>query len=167
MVFFRIGISYREFDPWMKNIESNVLSCERSQVVRHVYKAFETGNSLERMISIMEEDMLEGTDESHWNSRMHAYGPLYARNPAIGWIRCFQPGVRREESTIQPRPFDAEFPSIFISATCLSQKFIIIRSRVGEIHPLPCMRVHVDNNEHVCHTLLVISSAAINIPLFI
>lgn len=43
MVFFRIGISYREFDPWMKNIESNVLSCERSQVVRHVYKAFETG----------------------------------------------------------------------------------------------------------------------------
>lgn len=129
MIFFRIGISYREFDPWMKNIESNVSNCERSQVVRHVYKAFETGNSLKRMISIMEEDMLEGTDESHWNSRMHAwtYGPLYARNPAIGWIRCFQPGVRREE--IQPRLFDAEFPSIFISATCLFQKFIIIRNR--------------------------------------
>lgn len=65
MIFFRIGISYREFDPWMKNIESNVSNCERSQVVRHVYKAFETENSLKRMISIMEEDMLEGTDESH------------------------------------------------------------------------------------------------------
>lgn len=97
---------------------------------------------------------------------MHAYGPLYARNPAIGWIRCFQPGVRREE--IQPRPFDAEFPSIFISATCLFQKFIIIHDREQE----RCIFYHAcvymfDNNEHVCHSLLVISSVAINIPLFI
>lgn len=73
--------------------------------------------------------MLEGTNESHWNSRMHAYGPLYARNPTIGWIRCFQSDVREEENTIQQRPFDAEFPGIFISATCLSQKFIIIHDR--------------------------------------
>lgn len=73
----------------------------------------------------------EGTAESHWNSRMYAYASFWARNPTLLVLHGVNGPVsnHHEERTIEPRPFDAEFTSIFISVACLSQKFISIRER--------------------------------------
>lgn len=68
-----------------------------------------------------------------------------------------------EKRTIEPRPFDAEFTSIFISVACLPQKFIsITRAVAAETRSCFIAYVSLAFLLTTRRSLLEISSAAIN-----
>lgn len=128
---FSFDISCQELDRWLKNVWSSRSREWRAQVRR--VECVRNGTVQRERYPLWKRTTgaPEGTAESHWNSRIYAYASLWARNPTLLVLHGVNGPVsnHHEERTIEPRPFDAEFTSIFISVACLSQKFISIRER--------------------------------------
>lgn len=160
---FSFDISRQELDRWLKNIRSSRSGEWRAHVRRVESVRNETVQGKRYPLWKRTTGAPEGTAESHWNSRMYAYASLWTRNSTLLVLHGVNGPVsnHHEERTIEPRPFDAEFTSIFISVACLSQKFISIRERQQQKREVVFSRLAFLLTTR--RSLLEISSAAINI----